>query len=63
MLLQIIKAVQSVYLHEEGKIQRSVDPIDLLLLYRKLSPDMLQQSLIDVLIRFQPDRLSPLALL
>ena len=60
-LLQMFKTVQSVQLHQEGQIQRSVDPVHILIRHVHCFFQILQQALIHTVIHFQLDNLAPLA--
>ena len=59
----MFKSGQAVHFHQEGEIQRAVDPVDIILLNGKLLFDDGKKLFINARFHFQTDGLAPLSLL
>ena len=58
-----VHPVNPVQFHQKGQIKRPVDPIDIILLYRKLLLQNFQKLRLHFILYLQTDDLSPLTLL
>ena len=58
-----LKTFHPVDLHQEGQIQRSVDPVDIIVRDVQLFFQRLEEALVDSFLDLQTDRLSPLSAL
>ena len=61
--LVLVKAVQSIYLHQHGKIQRSVDTVNIRIPDLKFHLKDIKKTLIHLFFCFQTNDLSPLTFL
>ena len=63
LVFELFKALQSIHFHEESKIERSGDIVDVTLIYHQFFFDDVKQTFLNPFFDLKPYRLPPLSLL